>query len=255
MKNKSEHEFQRKIELNIRFATESYKWKIKLVPHVEFFLPIQCNTIEQMEYFLNEVRDVKFDGIALPLRNMSCEDLAIFLVYLYQCGVKKVHILGCAKPAIIAICAWSSHNLFQWVSLDSTSWRTKADHGEYYNPIDLTGIVVKPESVIENNGCYCDCKFCEGRDLKEIQKMQTKKKIKLIYNHNYLAIENMVNKFYEKGEKIIDLDKELKGRFIKPRRSMEMKNVINIISMMELYKNGDITDLKYMLEKLLKIAI
>ena len=62
-----------------------------------------------------------FDGISMPIRNMSIFELAVFLVILYQRGVTRIHLLGTSRFSVIALCAYAARNMFDWVSLDSTS--------------------------------------------------------------------------------------------------------------------------------------
>jgi queuine/archaeosine tRNA-ribosyltransferase len=138
-----EFEFHRKLAYNIQWAHESFAWRNAIAYESEYFQPIQCFTLEHLDIFLNGVRGVAFDGISMPIRTLKPHQLALFLVGLKKRGITKVHLLGTSNFTTIAICAHAARCLFEWVSLDSTSWRFAADKVEFINPIDLGRIKVK----------------------------------------------------------------------------------------------------------------
>ena len=65
-------------------------------------------------------------------------EIALFFVKFYQLGIKRVHLLGTSKFFSIALCAYMARHVFEWVSIDASSWRKAADKAECFNPYDLS---------------------------------------------------------------------------------------------------------------------
>ena len=81
-----------------------------------------------------------FDGVSMPIRELKIQDVALFLVSFYQRGISRVHLLGTFSFPVIALCAYMARHLFEWVSLDATTWRFAADKGEFLHPFDLSRV-------------------------------------------------------------------------------------------------------------------
>ena len=244
-----EQEFLKKYTYNVQFAFESYEWKNKLVPHCKYFQPIQGYTLDHFKTFLDEIECVDFDGISMPVRNMNISELAVILVFLYQRGIKNIHLLGTSAFSRVGLCAYAARNMFEWVSLDSTSWRMAAQHHEFYYPSDLKtehlGRTFNVNFLVKNP---CNCHFCCGRSFYDIHSIeQPNERVQLLLQHNYLMIENLFKDLFAKGEDIDVLSQDLIDRCRTDYRRREVKKLITVLSIVESFKDGDIRILQDLL--------
>ena len=115
-------EFIRKTGRNVSFAYESAMWHQKFCPQSKFFIPIQCNDARQLAIIFRSLAGVSFDGVSMPIRNLSISEIFNFLYEFYQRGIFNIHLLGTARLVIIALCAFMARHMFKWVSIDSTTW-------------------------------------------------------------------------------------------------------------------------------------
>jgi queuine/archaeosine tRNA-ribosyltransferase len=232
-------EFYNKLEINVPWAFESFAWKNALVPHAQYFQPLQCYTLEHLDFFLNEIRGVHFDGVSMPVRTLKPSDLALFLVSFYKRGITRVHLLGTSSFPVIAICAYAAWNMFEWVSLDSSTWRLAADKEGFINPLDLSRTDLRSSVHLQSTASnLCQCPFCSGRSFHSIQTMVPRRdKVRLLREHNWLAIANVVANLYASGHEISSLEKELRFRWRGHRRA---NSLIQLISTVDMFKDGDI---------------
>ena len=244
-------EFLNKLPTNIQWAQESFAWKNALIPEAQYFQPIQCNNLEHLDIFFNKIRGVNFDGVSMPIRNLKLADLALFLVSFYQRGIRKVHLLGTSSFLVIAMCTYLAGQMFEWVSLDSTTWRLAADKEEFLNLGDLsrrklkTGIHI-PDGEIND----CPCPFCRGQGFTAIQALLPRKdKVDLLRRHNWWAIDNLVADMWANNTDLIQLERALKARSWNHRR---VDDLIRILSTLILLKDDDITMLQSVLAPVLK---
>jgi hypothetical protein len=215
-------EFYNKLRFNVPWAFESFAWKNALVPHAQYFQPLQCYTLDHLDLFLNEIHKVHFDGVSMPIRNINPAELALFLVSFYQRGITRVHLLGTSSFPAIVICAYAAWNLFDW--------RT-----------DLRSSVHVPATALN----LCQCPFCRGRSFQSIQALAPRRdKLQLIREHNWLALSNLVNDLYSKGYTIPNLEKELRFRCQNQGR---IDSLIKILSVVDALKDRDITLLETVL--------
>ena len=146
------------------WAFESFAWKNALIPDAQYFQPLQCYTLDHLDLFLNEIRGVHFDGVSMPVRTLKPAELALFLVSFYQRGITRVHLLGTSSFPVIVICAYAAWNLFEWVSLDSTTWRFAADKESFISPFDLSRTDLRTSVHVPATALnLCPCPFCRGR--------------------------------------------------------------------------------------------
>lgn len=239
-------EFYKKLEFNVPWAFESFAWKSALTPAAQYFQPLQCYYLDHVDIFFNEIRGVLFDGVSMPVRTLKSVELALFLVSFYQRGITRVHLLGTSSFPIIAICAYAAWNLFEWVSLDSTTWRYAADKESFLSPLDLSRTDLRssihlPAGVMN----LCPCPFCQGRSFASIQAISPRRdKLLLLREHNWLAIANVVADLYAHGDTIPNLEKELRFRCQNQRR---VDSLINILSVVDALKDQDISLLQTLL--------
>jgi hypothetical protein len=239
-------EFYDKLRFNVPWAFESFAWKNALVPHAQYFQPLQCYSLDHLGIFLNDIRGVDFDGLSMPIRTLKPAELALFLVSFYQRGIKRVHLLGTSSFPVIAMCAYAAWNLFEWVSLDSTTWRFAADKESFINPLDLSRTDVRPSVHVSADTLnLCPCPFCRGRSFHSIQTLVPRRdKVRLLRQHNWWAIENVVTDLYAVGNDIIKLERELKARCRNHRR---VDSLVQILSVVDALKDCDIALLQTLL--------
>ena len=239
-------EFYKKLEFNVPWAFESFAWKNALIPSAHYFQPLQCYWLDHVDIFLNKISGVNFDGISMPVRKVKPAELALFLVDFYQRGITRVHLLGTSSFPNIVICAYAAWNLFEWVSLDSTTWRYAADKESFISPFDLSRTDLRSSVHVSTNALnLCPCPFCRGRSFQSIQAITPRKdKVQMLREHNWLAIANLVNDLYANGYTISNLEKELRFRCRNHRR---VSNLIDILSVVDALKDCDISLLQTML--------
>lgn len=241
-----ELEFHNKLRFNVPWAFESFAWKNALIPDAQYFQPLQCYTLEHLNIFLNEIRGVQFDGVSMPVRTLKPAELALFLVNFYQRGIKRVHLLGTSSFPNIVICAYAAWNLFEWVSIDSTTWRFAADKESYISPLNLSRTDLRTSVHVPTSKVnLCRCPFCSGLSFQSIQAISPRgDKLQLLREHNWLAIANLVADLYENGDTIPKLEKELRFRC---RTERQVDSLINILSVVDALKDCDISLLQTVL--------
>jgi hypothetical protein len=245
-KVQEEFEFAKKRPFNVQWAHESFAWRNALVPHIQYFQPIQCFTLDHLDAFFKDIRGVHFDGVSMPVRNLKLDALALFMVSFYQRGIRKVHLLGTCNFLHIAMCAFMAHHMFDWVSLDSTSWRFAADKVEFFRSGDLgrrklkTGIHIPAEDV---NDCLCP--YCRGRSFVALQALWPRmSKVDLLRRHNWWALKSVVDDLRANSTDLVLLEAALKARASKHAKVNEL---IEILAHVEILKDVDIDTLKGLL--------
>jgi queuine/archaeosine tRNA-ribosyltransferase len=246
-----ELEFAKKRPFNVQWAHESIAWRNALVSHIPYFQPIQCFTLDHLDVFLKDIRGVHFDGVSMPVRNLKLNALALFMVSFFQRGIRKVHLLGTCNFLHIAMCAFMARNMFDWVSLDSTSWRLAADKMEFFRSGDLgrrklkTGIHIAVEDI---NDCLCP--YCRGRSFLALQALEPRKtKVDLLRRHNWWALKSVVDDLRANSADLNLLEAALKARASKHAK---VKELIEILSLLDLFKDVDIGTLMTLLPPISK---
>jgi hypothetical protein len=144
------------------------------------------------------------------------------------------------------MCAYAAWNMFEWVSLDSTTWRIAADKEGFINPWDLSRTDLRPKIHVPKNALNpCICPYCSGRNFASIHTLDPRKdKVKLLRKHNWWTIENVVDDLYANGADIIQLERALKVRCSSHRR---IDDLIKILSAVDALKDGDIALLQMLM--------
>ena len=242
-----EEEFFRKLNYNVKWAFESaFWWKQLCSQYTKFFLPIQCYNIAQLDVFLNSIAGLEYDGVSMPIRNLKLWEIALFLVKFYQLGIKRVHLLGTSSFFTIALCAYMSQQMFDWVSLDARSWSEAAKYSESFSPYDLSreklGSKVTISQDIEND---CPCIFCKGISFKQIQRLQYKKRVFLLRNHNWWILNKTFHDLYQNSIDVLQLERFLRSRSKNPAIVDEL---CKILSLVDALKDVDIRLLQDLLD-------
>jgi tRNA-guanine family transglycosylase len=240
-----EIEFYKKLSLNVRWAHESDIWKRRLCPEAQLFLPLQAYNLKQLDVFFSETTGIPYDGVAIPVREAKLHEIALFLTSFYQRGIHQVHLLGTASFLKIAIIAFMANNVFNWTSLDAASWNKSAVHCGFLSPQNLKQIDLR-RTVKLDPGFFndCQCRYCHGRSFVEIQNLPSKEKFELLRQHNWLAIEGAVADLEAYSTNLIQLERILKDREVKPA---DIDNLINTLALVDCLKDDDIEVLQTIL--------
>lgn len=232
-------DYTKKLGYNLLWTWESAEAREKYCPEIDFFVPIQAYTMDQLQFFWKSIHGVNFDGISIPIRNMSIEKLALFMVFFYQQGIDKVHILGTTKPMIIAMAAFMAKHLFPLVSLDSTSWQKLARTGNYINHLDLSSEYLG-NVIFENHyNNDCPCPFCKGNSFSDIYNKKGSAMTYFLGWHNFWVTEYFAKEVFEHCDTVYMLKQFLKKNF-KPRRHKEIERLCNALTIVKNCKDDDL---------------
>jgi queuine/archaeosine tRNA-ribosyltransferase len=243
-----EAEFAKKLDYNVRWAFESVaEWKERC-SEAQFFLPIQCYDLEQLDLFLSMTGGFDYDGVSMPTRNLEPHEIAPFLVSFYQRGIRQVHLLGTFSFPVIALCAYMARHLFEWVSLDATTWRFAADKGEFLHPYNLSRVKLQPEITIPDDAeNKCPCPFCSGQNFATIQGLERKIKTRLLREHNWWSVCKVFSDLERNCADIVMLEKFMLPRCQTPRMMKTVSELIKTLSLVDIFKDSDIDVLKNLL--------
>ena len=243
-----EAEFAKKLDYNVRWAFESVaEWKERC-PEAQFFLPIQCYNLSQLDLFLGKTGGLDFDGVSMPIRELKIQDVALFLVSFYQRGIRQVHLLGTFSFPVIALCAYMAHHLFDWVSLDATTWRMAADKGEFLDQCNLSRVKLQPSVNIPPDAKnHCPCSFCSGKNFAVIQGLERKKKTRLLREHNWWAVNKVFSDLERNCADIVELEKFMLPRCRTSQMRKKVAGLIKTLSLVDIFKDSDIGILKNLL--------
>jgi hypothetical protein len=229
-----EAEFLKKDDYNAPFAVQSAAWWKELCPQTKFFLPIQCYNLDQFNIFWDRVGGLDHDGVSMPIRNLGIPEISLFLVKFYQLGIKRVHLLGTSQFFTIALCAYMARHVFDWVSIDASSWRKAADKVECFNPYDLSREKLGSRVIINHDIANdCPCPFCTEKSFNDIKNMELADKCSLLRQHNWWVLETAFRDLYEHSIDIIQLEKFLKTRSKHPAKIDELINILSLVDMMK----------------------
>lgn len=222
-----EKEFRNKLSRNVQWAIETATLRKRLCPHIGLFIPMQAYNLKQLEELYQKICHVEFDGLSLPVRNMTMVDLAAFLLKIHKWGIKTVHILGSSALPVMSVCAYMSQRFFDRVSFDATTWRIAAQFGEFIHPYDLSS--QKLAKAGSSDPHYkCSCPFCKGRTIGKIAKMDRKERMTLLMNHNHHAIRNLCTKFDK-----VSFDYRYLEKYLEKSQRKDIKRILRSMSEIE----------------------
>ena len=241
-------EFMKKLGFNLVWMRETALLRQKYCPEIELFIPIQCYTLEQFEAYIEKpLMDLKFDGLSLPTRNLGAGGITLFLLKFYQMGVRKVHLLSVSNFTGLALAAYFARNIFDWCSVDATTWRLNADNLTYMDPLDLHSIDVTSNAMFkEGERPQCDCPWCEGYSFTGIKNIPATDRRSLLRSHNYYVVEKAGREFYENSGDLVTLERCLRRR----SKSRKIGPLIQALSIATHMRDMDIRVLEGMLWKL-----
>jgi tRNA-guanine family transglycosylase len=240
-----ELEFMGKLGFNVRWAIESAELRKAFCPEVKFYLPIQCYDLNHLDLFLKLIGDIDFDGVSMPVRNLSINEIALFMLRFYQLGIKRIHLLGTSKFFAIALSAYMARNLFDFVSLDATTWREQAQYAVYLNPHDLSSEIIPSDITIDEKiSIDCECPFCRGKTFTYIKNLPQTDKIAFLRNHNWWVTEKATRDLYKNCGNLVQFEKFLKRRC---QRAEKIDEFFSTLSLIDALKDSEISVLKGML--------
>ena len=229
-----EAEFFKKLDYNAPLTIQSAVWWKELCPGVQFFVPIQCYNLHQFDILWRRVGGIDHDGVSMPIRNLGIPEIALFLVKFHQLGIKRVHLLGTSQFFSIALCAYMARHVFEWVSIDASSWRKAADKAEGFNPYDLSreklGSRVLINHDLEND---CPCPFCAEKSFNDIKGLEFADKCSFLRQHNWWVLDKAFRDLYEHSADIIQLERFLKTRSKHPAKVDELIDILSYVDMMK----------------------
>jgi queuine/archaeosine tRNA-ribosyltransferase len=231
-------EFMRKLGFNVVWTKECFNlWK-KLCPDIQFFVPIQCYDLIQLDQFISLIPGVEYNGFSMPVRNLTDKGIILFMVRFYQMGVRQVHILGTSKISVIAITAYTARHFFDWVSFDATTWRLWAEKSLYMNPYNLLQSRIAPDVKIDPSiPMDCECPFCRGKTFTFIKNLPDTDRTAFLRGHNWWVIEKATRDLYQNANNVIALERCLRARGVKSRA---VDDLCNALSLADSLKDSDI---------------
>jgi len=246
--------FHQKLGSNLVWMRETALLREKYCPEIELFIPIQCYTLKQFtDYIEKPLMELKFDGVSLPTRNLESGGITFFLLKFYQMGIRKVHLLSVSSLTGLALAAYFARHIFDWCSVDATTWRLTADKLIYMDPLDLHSIGVgRNASFREGERPVCDCPWCSGSGytFTGIKNIPQTDRISLLRSHNYYVVQKAGQEFYDNSTDLITLERCLKRRVSTPTRSRKVDRLIKALSIATYMRDADIRVLEGMLWKL-----
>ena len=208
-------EFLKKLEINVRWAHETFRLKQKHCPEVPLYIPVQCYDLVQFEEFYARIKDIPFDGLSMPARNLCLSELANFLRRFHQLGVKRVHILGTAKFETMALAAYFARHSFDCISLDATSYRINAELSNYLTPCGLRPEYIGDDAIIDENiPNECPCPWCKETSFSAIKNTPYAERITFLSRHNYWVTKNACSELYSASESTDHLSEYLKANVL-----------------------------------------
>jgi len=241
-RGEQEREFLRKLGFNMKWAIETASLRKKYCLNVQLFIPIQCYDLDQFHLFHNSIKYMSYDGLSIPLRNLDLKEIALFLLRFHQLGVKQVHLLGSTSFFVMALSAFFARHFFEWVSLDSTTWRFMAEHQGYSNPYDLSWENIRDEVLVDENiPMICQCPFCENMTFTYIKNLPYADKVAFLRSHNFWVTEKAAEDLYANASNLLTFQRFLRNRSPKTR---EIDEFVDCLSLIDFFKNEDIGVLK-----------
>jgi queuine/archaeosine tRNA-ribosyltransferase len=207
-------EFQKKLPINVRWAMRT----ASLLARVGFdcqrlLLPVQCYRLDDFHVFWRLVRQIPQGGFSMPIRNLNEKQIMQFALAMHDIGARRLHLLGTTKAAAIVVSAYLARQLFEWVSLDSTTWRESAKNQFYNNPNNLANQSVRPESDRASLlSMTCNCPWCGYKSVQGILSMNYTDKFYFLCRHNWWVIEKFAHDAYENAATLANLEAFMRQR-------------------------------------------
>jgi len=192
-----EEEYRRKKAINLLWMKEISELRSIHCPHIELYLPIQCYNLDQFDDLAGELTNLKFDGLALPTRNMNPIQIARFLYRINEIGIRKVHLLGTSCFSNLAMATYFARNVFERCSIDSSTWRNAATYHDYIHPVNLLNVSIGRKSTeSKHDKLPCRCKLCRGNTYGQVMDLSVSERRRYLKQHNYHAVKKAGEDFF-----------------------------------------------------------
>ncbi len=243
---KQRREFETKLPLNLKWMRETARLRSKYCPSIELFIPIQCYDLHQFGLIEPTLSELHYDGLSLPTRNLDAAGISLFLLKFYQIGVRKVHLLSVSNFTGIALAAYFAQHVFDWCSVDATTWRMDSQYHDYLRPQDLFKISVREDaSFDEGQALPCDCPWCSRTSFTEIKHLPGPEKTALLRYHNYYVIQQLGRELYARSANFNSYIQHLRER--NPRQAKLVRGLIDALTIVHHRKDEPIETLRKLL--------
>ena len=216
-------EFMKKFGFNIKWIQDMVDLKARRCPDIPLFLPIQCYDLDQFKFYETYLRDLPYDGLSLPTRNLDAAAIILILMKFHSIGVRRVHLLSVSNLTGIATACYFARNFFDWCSVDATTWRLAAEYGAYLDPHSL-----KKKQFDTSQNFYfssiCDCPWCSYRTYFQFLDTPQTDQTSFLRCHNYYVIKKAGEDCWEHSYSARDL-----GRCLTVRVGTNNKNINRLI--------------------------
>jgi hypothetical protein len=137
---------------------------------------------------------------------------------------------------MIALSAYFARHLFEWVSLDATTWRLAATHNAYMNPLDLSKINIRTHSsVVENLTMMCQCPFCSNTSFQLIKDLPYTDRATLLRSHNFYVTKEQAQALHANAIDPVTFETFLNTR---TQKTKLIRDILDCISLIDMFKNG-----------------
>jgi queuine/archaeosine tRNA-ribosyltransferase len=239
-------EFMKKFGFNIKWIQDMVDLKARRCPDIPLFLPIQCYDLNQLKFYEIYLRDLPYDGLSLPTRNLDSVAIILLLMKFHLMGVRRVHLLSVSNLTGIAIACYFARNIFDWCSVDATTWRMSADYGIYLDPYSLKKKSFDPTRNF-NFSSICDCPWCSYRTYFQFLDTPQTDQTSFLRCHNYYAIKKAGEDCWENSYSARDL-----GRCLMARAGAKNKNINRLIQALTIVETSGNININF-LKDLLKV--
>lgn len=142
--------FHKTLNINYSWAKSTIAIRDKHFPYLKVILPLQTQNIQNLLQYWNQIKHLKPDGVALPMRCFKNDNRLIeVLLEIHKLKIKEVHLLGSSRIGTIIISSFlARNNYFQNITLDSGTWRQAADRGKVIIPYDLREVHIGDKNCI-----------------------------------------------------------------------------------------------------------
>lgn len=228
---------------NVRLTKEIAHLKKERGVASELFVPVQAYTLEECDMFLEDLGDTEYDGLSLPKRNHDPIEMAVFFLKFYHAGVRKAHLLGSTTFSRVAILAYFAHHFMDFISMDTTTWRTDGELSKWYIPFNFRDIrLLSDDRIDERLQNECECPWCRGKSLTQIKNMAYSGQSNLLARHNYWCVEQAMREFQKNAASAKDLAEFLLQKtpkdFYEATRRKEIMEIYRCLSNIELIKDS-----------------
>ncbi len=197
-----EFEFRMTLAYNVRAAYETSQLRNQFCQDIPLYIPFQAYSFDQIDIFFELLKNMKYEGVSIPMRHHDGYSLGIYLLKYFSMGFKKIHLLGSASFEVLAVSAYFAKNFFDLTTIDSTSWMKFANNLQYQIPYDLRVYDLRPIiSVNPQKRVQCNCPMCSpAANLRKIQKMDAPQIRVYLYTHNFSVTEEIIKSFFDNSD-------------------------------------------------------